>query len=120
MGSVVFPFAEKIYIADTIKGTVLTESGSYTRRGDRWIKNPRFTDTIVLSNGNLLGYIDKSDREKLILQNYPLGESLFVEMDKESGSMNIRKTGLDILGFTLIDGEPGYVDTNGDFFTLEL
>jgi hypothetical protein len=90
--SLVFPFDEPILIADITNEMILTRSGSSTRRGDRWIKNTRFTDVIALPNGNLLGYIDKSDREKLALQNYPLGTSLIVEIDRTTTRVSILKT----------------------------
>ena len=97
---------------------IRTETGSSIGDGENRIEDIRFTDAIDLSSGIRLGYIDQKDTKKLSLANLPLGQSILVRLDRNTGESSIVRTGMDIWAFILYRGLPAYMDSRWGIFAI--
>lgn len=98
---------------------VRTETGVLSQVDENWIENPRFTDYIDLNARYRIGYIAKTDTEKLELSNYPKGESVLIRVDREIGTSSVIARGLSITAFAQLDGVFSYIDDTGDIWKIE-
>lgn len=115
-------FLEKVLFIESSSGSkkIRTENGVYTDQNGNWKKNPRFSDYIDVSDTLRIGYIDVSDTDMLSLQGFPSDRSVLVYLDRTTNTAFLLKNGLDILGFTSLQGEKALVTKDGKIYTLTL
>ncbi|MBX9809770.1 hypothetical protein K2X92_05260 [Candidatus Gracilibacteria bacterium] len=97
-----------------------TNTTSIELRGDRFIEDIRFSDSIDISPDIRLGYIDQKDTKKLSLSNLPSGKSVLIRLDRKTGNTIIIKDGVDIKSFFYFNKKPAYIDTVGNIFLLDI
>jgi hypothetical protein len=85
----------------------------------QWEKNMRFTDFIDISPYIRIWYIAADDKERLSLSNLPLGEWVFVSLDRKTWKNYILKNGVTIKGFAYFGKSPGYIGVDGRKYTIE-
>ncbi|GAB0174768.1 MAG: hypothetical protein HHAS10_06470 [Candidatus Altimarinota bacterium] len=117
-----FPYPERIISVAEIDGflKLQTVNGLYENRGGEWKKNLRFTDYIDYTSRYRIGFISKKAIEKLQIQNIEGDMSVLVLYDREENTINILKRGIEIQGFLLHNGLPGFVNAEGDIYTITL
>ncbi len=99
---------------------ILTQSGVYEKNGNDWEENLRFTDYIDLTPYHRIWYIAPTDNARLSLGNHPLGQWVFVSLDRRTAKSYVIQKGVDILGFYYAGEKPAYVETDGKKYLLQL
>lgn len=97
----------------TTSGVILWISSSY------WL-NPRFTDWLDISPTERLGYIDKSDWDKLSLSNLPTWESVLVRLDRITWQSSVIKRWVDMVFMFFLWDMPVYRDRDGKIWEIQL
>lgn len=119
---VVFPNSERIItiVYDSNTWKVQTEKNLYELVNGIWKINPRFTDYIDIDSRYRLGYIKKSQSEKLKLQNFSQSNSIMVLLDRTKNTTTLMKKWIEIVGFLRYNEEPAFLDTEWEIYRLEI
>lgn len=116
-----FPSGEDILFASyNDSWMVRTSWWVYERESDLWIKNPRFTDMIDMSDRYRIGYIDQHDEKKLSLAWFPWGQSIIFLVDRMTGDSFLLEKWRNIQGFFSHDGEKFFLDPSWDIYRMTL
>ena len=119
--SIIFPYDETVLLVDTttwwkVKTTYwvsIFEDGA-------WKKNRDYSDILDITPEFQIAYIDATDREKLSRGKFPTNESILLLIERRTGKWERLKSGLNIEGLLMYEGQAGFMDRDGNIGIFHL